>query len=114
LIGAFLVVFVTAAVSRRSRGTTVRGLAVLAASLAGLQVLLGVEAWMIRFKAGFLLSPTQAITQGDALIRSLHVLIGYGLFATVVGLAAVLIRSRGPTVRTSAIRRPEISAEVLV
>jgi cytochrome c oxidase assembly protein subunit 15 len=114
LLGAFLVVFATAAVSRRSRGTGVRGLAVLAASLAGLQVLVGVEAWMIRFKAGLDLLATRQVTEADAIVRTLHALIGYGLFATVIGLVAVLLRDREPVLRPAAVRRPADSVEVLV
>jgi heme A synthase len=113
LLGAFLVVFATAAVSRRSRGTVFRGLAVLAASLAGLQVLLGVEAWMIRFRAGFSLSAVQNVTEADAIVRTLHTLVGYGLFATTVGLAVVIIRAREPSIRVSTIR-PPVTAEALV
>jgi cytochrome c oxidase assembly protein subunit 15 len=113
LLGAFLVVFATAAVSRRSRGTVFRGIAVLAASLAGVQVLLGVEAWMIRFRAGFSLSAVQSVTEADAIVRTLHTLVGYGLFATTVGLAVVVIRAREPSLRVSTIR-PPVTAEALV
>ena len=114
LLGAFVVVLATAAVSRRSRGTAVRGLAVLAAALAGVQVLLGVEAWMVRFQAGLDLLAIQRVTEADALVRTLHALVGYGLFATVFGIAAVLMRDREPTMRATAVRRPAIPAEALV
>lgn len=115
LLGAFLVVFATAAVSRRrSRGSQVRGLAVLAASLAGLQIMLGVEAWMIRFKAGFNLAAIQRVTEFDAIVRTLHTLVGYGLFATVIGLMVVLLRDRGPSLRIPHARRSALPAEVLV
>jgi cytochrome c oxidase assembly protein subunit 15 len=116
ILGAFLVVFIIAAVSRRSRGTPggVRGLAVLAASLAGFQVLLGVEAWMARFKAGIVLSPMQPITVSDTVIRTLHALTGYGLFATTVALAVVLLRSRDTTPANTPARRPAAPVEALV
>jgi heme A synthase len=114
LLGAFLVVFATAAVSRRSRGTGVRGLAVLAASLAGLQVLVGIEAWMVRFKAGLDLLAIQQVTEAAAIVRTLHALIGYGLFATVVGLVVVMQRDREPSMRSSAFLRSADSVEVLV
>jgi cytochrome c oxidase assembly protein subunit 15 len=114
LLNAFLVVFATAAVSRRSRGTSVRGLAIIASSLAGVQVLLGVEAWMIRFKAGFLQSPIQQITQGEAVVRTLHTVVGYGLFATVMAIAVVLLRNREPAVRRQVVAQPAAPAEVAV
>jgi heme A synthase len=99
LLGAFLVVFAVAGLSRRSRGTQVRRLAVLASSLAGLQILLGIEAWMMRFRAGLELSALQRITTGDAIVRTLHALTGYALFAAVVATVAVLIRDREKPVR---------------
>jgi heme A synthase len=113
LFGAFLVVFATAAVSRRSRGTRVRGLAVLAASLAGLQILIGVEAWMIRFKAGFALSAIQQVTKADAIVRTLHAVVGYGLFATVVAVAAALVRDRAPAIRKPVVLRPQVPEEAV-
>jgi heme a synthase len=115
VLGAFLVVLATGVVSRRSRGTPrgVRGLAILAASLAGFQVLLGVEAWMARFKAGISLSPTQPITVSDAVVRTLHALTGYGVFATTVALAVVLLRNRELSV-TTPVRRPAAPVEALV
>ena len=114
MLGAFLVVFAIAALSRRSRGTSVRGLTVLAASLAGIQILLGIEAWMIRFKAGFDLSAIQQVTQGDAAVRTLHALVGFSLFATVVGTLAILLRDREPARRASAVRRAAVPVEVVV
>jgi heme A synthase len=116
LLIAFLVVFAVAAVSRQSRGSPagIRTLAILASSLAGLQILLGIEAWMLRFKAGFALAAVQPITAGDAVIRTLHALTGYGLFATTVALAVVLVRDRAPVVRMAAARQPQRPAEALV
>jgi cytochrome c oxidase assembly protein subunit 15 len=105
LLGAFLVIFATAAVSRQARGTPVRTLAILAASLAGTQILLGVEAWMIRFKSGFTVSALQQITMPEAILRSAHALVGYGLFATTVALAIVLLRNREPRMRPVAVNR---------
>jgi cytochrome c oxidase assembly protein subunit 15 len=105
LIGAFIVIFATATVSRRSRATPIRFLSVLAASLAGIQILLGVEAWMIRFKSGFAMSALQQITMPEAILRTLHALVGYGLFATTVALAVVLLRNREPRVRPVGVNR---------
>jgi heme A synthase len=113
LLGAFLVVFATVAVSRRSRGTPIRGLAVLAASLAGFQVILGIEAWMMRFKAGFALSAMQRVTEGDAIVRTLHALTGYGLFATVIATVVVLLRDRETPVRVRVEREQPVHAEAV-
>jgi heme A synthase len=115
LLGAFAVVFATSAVSRQSRGLRpgIRSPAVLAASLAGVQILLGVEAWMIRFKAGLAASATQQITLAEAITRTLHVLVGYGLFATAVGLAVVLVRNREPSARGRNVVRSGVHAEAI-
>jgi heme A synthase len=115
LLGAFAVVFATAVVGRRSRGLRagIRVPAVVLTSLAGLQVLLGVEAWMIRFKNGLAASAIQQITLADAITRTLHVLVGYGLFATAVGLAVVLVRNREPSDRSRNVVRPGVAAEAI-
>jgi hypothetical protein len=60
---------------------------------------------MIRFQAGFSLAAIQQVTVPGAIIRTSHAVVGYGLFATVVGLAAILIRDRAPTCRPIAMRR---------
>jgi heme A synthase len=113
LLIAFVVVAATIVLSRRSRGspTVVRGLTFVAASLTGMQILLGIEAWMVRFKAGFVLATFQPITAAEAIVRSLHALVGYGLFATTVALAVVLLRNRATTVKTSPARRLPASVE---
>jgi heme A synthase len=115
ILGAFLVVFATAAVSRQSRGATrsVRSLAILAASLAGIQILLGIEAWMIRFNAGFALSAVQTVTVGGAIVRTLHALVGYGLFASAVALAVVVLRSHEPPTRKHHVNRSIVHAEAV-
>jgi hypothetical protein len=78
----------------------------LAAALAGLQILFGIEAWMIRFRAGFLAAPFQAITLPDAIVRTGHAVIGYALFGTSVALALTLLRTRLSLPRRIAIRQP--------
>jgi heme A synthase len=115
LIGAFLVVFAVGAVSRRSPGSPrgFRVLAILASALAGLQILLGVEAWMVRFKAGMALSALQQITVPQAVVRTLHALVGYGLFASVIALTILLLRHRQPAARLAVARRPELPAEAV-
>jgi cytochrome c oxidase assembly protein subunit 15 len=52
--------------------------------LLGLQILLGVEAWMLRFGAGRLVGDSHAGSVSSAITRSTHVLIGAFLLATAV------------------------------
>jgi hypothetical protein len=52
-------------------------------ALVAVQVLLGVESWMIRFASGAL-AYYQPSTLGQALLRSGHFLAGSGIFATSV------------------------------
>jgi heme A synthase len=115
LLGAFAVVFATAAVSRQSRGLRagIRVPTIVMASLAGLQILLGVEAWMIRFQNGLAASAIHQITLPEALTRTLHALVGYGLFAMTVGLAVVLVRNREPSDRSRNVVRPGVPAEAV-
>jgi heme A synthase len=114
LLVAFLVIFATAAVSRRLPPDAPRGVRVLArlvAALAGLQILFGIEAWMIRFRAGFLAAPFQAITLPDAIVRTSHAVIGYALFGTTVALAMTLLRQRESQPRQAPSRRPVAELE---
>jgi hypothetical protein len=57
------------------------------AALLVLQLILGVEAWMVRFGNGFARSALQPITEADAGLRSAHAVAGYVLFALAVALA---------------------------
>jgi hypothetical protein len=45
------------------------------------------------------MSSLQQITIPEAIVRTLHALVGYGLFATTVALAVVLLRNREPRLR---------------
>lgn len=117
MLGAFLVLFATAAVSRYSKlggSIAVRRLAIIASSFAGLQILVGIEAWMIRFKSGIALSQVQQITRNEAIIRTAHALIGYGLFAVTFAIAVILIRGRSAATRSSLVRPPIDRVEVVV
>jgi cytochrome c oxidase assembly protein subunit 15 len=61
------------------------------------QVLLGVEAWLLRFRAE--MQPDAQITIGQAAVRTAHVMCGYGVLAAAVVAA---VRSyRQPTVEVS-------------
>jgi cytochrome c oxidase assembly protein subunit 15 len=89
LIVAFLVVVAVAGLIWqvfRHRAGDARGkrLAVALGVLIGVQVLIGVEAWMVRFSAGI---PPEMVrtTVGHAVVRTAHVLAG----ALVFALAAV-------------------------
>ncbi len=62
-----------------------RGVLVLAALVAG-QVLLGVEAWVLKFSAGTLPELVQ-VTPGQAVVRTAHVLAGAGILAAATTLA---------------------------
>lgn len=99
--GHFLVAFaVTAAVvgvaslalERRRRDRIAVPLAVTLALLVALQLLLGVEAWMLKFSKGIPpeLAPTPRF--GQAVVRTAHVLIGACLLAAVT-VAALWARS---------------------
>jgi heme A synthase len=114
LLIAFLVVSATAAVSRHvpaEAPRSVRVLAKLAAALAGVQVLLGVEAWMMRFKSGLAAAQWQPITAPDAAVRTAHALAGYALFAAATALAFSLLRSRETQPRPTAHGRPVAELE---
>jgi hypothetical protein len=54
--------------------------------LLALQVALGVEAWLGRF-AGQILPELQIVTAPQAVVRTLHVLLGSGILATSVVLS---------------------------
>ncbi len=65
--------------------------------LAGLlvaQIYLGVEAWMEKFGT-YTLPELVPITKTNALVRTLHALVGSGLLATAVGLAVRLSTRSG-------------------
>jgi heme A synthase len=59
----------------------------LLASLVVLQLLLGVESWMMKFAAGFAMADLQAIPPQQELVRTAHFLVGSAVFATAVVVA---------------------------
>jgi heme A synthase len=63
--------------------TLLRPVLVLAV-LTGLQILFGVEAWMVQFSAGGLSPELRSITIGQAVVRTGHVLVGSCVLATAV------------------------------
>jgi cytochrome c oxidase assembly protein subunit 15 len=64
-----------------SRGVTLLGI------LVALQIMLGVEAWMLKFAAGTALADTRPIGAREEVIRTAHFLVGSGTFATAVAVA---------------------------
>jgi heme A synthase len=66
------------------------------AGLAGLQVLLGVEAWLARFSPGGLPPELRPVTIGQAVVRSGHVVVGAGVLAAAVVVALNAYRRAVP------------------
>ncbi len=97
---AVVVAVVWAFRSVRERLPADRGLRRLSGLLAGLvtfQVMLGVEAWMMRFGSG-VLPELQPSTLGTDLVRSLHYVTGALLFATTVVFTLLVYRPGTATV----------------
>jgi heme A synthase len=91
LLAAFAVVAAVAVLLRlvfedRGRYGQMAGLAALLAALVVVQLLLGVEAWMVKFSSGELPELMQVTIPG-ALVRTAHVLVGSGILAAAVAVA---------------------------
>jgi heme A synthase len=118
LLTAFVVVGLVLLLAVRIRATDagrrhLGGAAVHLLGVVGIQVLLGVEAWMGKFaatgpQAG--LPPTlRTVTIESAVVRSLHALVGAALLASAVLLAVRAWRCRSrPVAWQSAPARPEL------
>jgi heme A synthase len=89
LLLAFVVVAAIIAMNRHLADAprTVRGIAGLLYVAIGLQLLLGVEAWVHKYAFGFARAPVQSIGFGDAAIRSAHAVMGYIVFALACAMA---------------------------
>jgi heme A synthase len=96
LLLAFAVVAATVVVARQLTDAPrhVRRLKMALHALVGVQILLGVEAWLSKFADGTSVAPFRPITEADAALRTAHTLTGYAIFAIAVGLALVVVRSR--------------------
>jgi heme A synthase len=92
---AAVVVLVGLVRAERAQNGPAARTAVLLAALVVVQLLLGVEAWMIRFTPSGLWDLAAPVTLPEALTRTAHVLTGAGILATVVDLA-VQVRRRAP------------------
>jgi heme A synthase len=66
----------------------IRRLAWLALALVAVQIGLGIESWLLRFNHGIAESALRQVTVTDALVRTAHSVVGYGLFGTCVALAS--------------------------
>jgi heme A synthase len=89
-----VVVLVMLVFGNSARQRPVARTVVLLAVLVGVQLLLGVEAWMIKFGSGELPELVQ-VTLPRAIVRTAHVLTGAGILATAVVLT-VQSRRRVP------------------
>jgi hypothetical protein len=65
-------------------------------AVLGLQLLLGIEAWMLKFSHGVVTAAFQSVTVTDALMRSAHAVAGYALFGLACALALELQHLRRP------------------
>jgi cytochrome c oxidase assembly protein subunit 15 len=102
---ATVVVLVLRVFTDADRKRPVARTAVVLGVLVGVQLLLGVEAWMIQFGSGELPEMVQ-VTLPRAILRTAHVLTGAGILATAVVLA-VQVRRRAPAVEPLSASRLE-------
>lgn len=61
--------------------------ATVALSLLTIQIGLGVESWLGRYANGLVAATTQPITWNDAILRTVHAVVGYLLFAATIVMA---------------------------
>jgi cytochrome c oxidase assembly protein subunit 15 len=110
LLLAFAVVATTIVVGRQLADApqSIRRLKIALHALVGVQVLLGIESWLLKFADGPAAAVLRRITETDAALRTAHTLIGYAIFAVAVGLALVVGRYRPVPTRSpkSDIRSP--------
>jgi cytochrome c oxidase assembly protein subunit 15 len=98
ILFAFVVAAAALALVRGLWTYGMRRSAALLAGLVGLQIALGVEAWLRRFSVGMPIEYLQGQvfdappTLGTLLIRTAHFAVGAGLFAVAVGVALAVRR----------------------
>jgi heme A synthase len=102
LLLAFAVVAATIVVGRQLADAPrlIRRLKIALHALVGVQVLLGIEAWLSKFADGTAAAVFRRITEADAALRTAHTLTGYAVFAVAIGLALVVIRNRAAPTRS--------------
>lgn len=115
LLGAFASTAFVILLARALRSPTllpaIRKLRVVMHIFLGLQILLGIEAWMMRFGGGFAAAEWRTVSWQEAATRTLHTLIGYGLFAAAARTALMLRRDCAPTAPlASRFGSPELEA----
>jgi len=117
LVLAFAVVAAVVVVGRllSDAPRPIRRLKATLHAVTGLQLLLGVEAWLVKFAHGVAAAAWQPVTVPDAALRTAHTLTGYALFAVAVGLAVIVTRARSAAANPqSAIRTLQWSGPVEV
>jgi len=72
--------------------------ACLLASFVMLQLVLGVEAWMVKYSSG-MIADLKPITAKQGVVRTAHFLVGSGIFATAVVIALWTRRERVSAIR---------------
>jgi cytochrome c oxidase assembly protein subunit 15 len=100
-------------VSVRSAGASEPGLKMLLRCmevLLALQLLLGVETWLKRFREGLLPGMHTQVTYGEIAMRTAHHLTGLMLFATTVAIVVWLYRSAMESAQPGVSGRPEVAA----
>jgi len=102
LLFAFAVVAATIVFGRQLADAprAIRRLKIVLHALVGVQILLGVEAWLSKFADGTAAAALRRITEADAALRTAHTLTGYAIFAVAVGLALVVFRHRMVPIRS--------------
>jgi cytochrome c oxidase assembly protein subunit 15 len=78
-----------------SAGRALVSSATLLAFFVGLQILLGVEAWMLKFSGGMAITDLRPIEPREEIVRTAHYLLGSAVFAASV---AVLFQAHRQTV----------------
>jgi heme A synthase len=92
-----------------ARDSAMRGSAMFLAALVAVQILLGVEAWLIRFAAGPY-GDLQPVTIGQGALRTTHYLVGSLIFATAAVTTLRASRSDRPAMGTAPVSHWEGAA----
>jgi cytochrome c oxidase assembly protein subunit 15 len=110
LLLAFVVVVVVTWLGKilwdcRSRDHLLTRAYVVMGSLLSLQILLGIETWISKYASG-VLPELQHLTLGQSLVRSLHFVVGAGLFASSVAVVLTAHRQAVPAEARTAAHAP--------
>jgi heme A synthase len=92
-----------------AKDSAMRGSAMFLAALVAVQILLGVEAWFIRFAAGPY-GDLQPVTIGQGALRTAHYLVGSFIFATAAVITLQANRSAYPALGTAPVSHWEGAA----